>query len=669
MSGITGIYLLDGRPAQVETLTRMVDSLAHRGPDGADIWTEDAVGLGHRMLWTTPESLQEKLPRVAPGGNLVITADVRLDNRDELIEALGMRNYPEETITDSELILAAYQKWGESCPERLLGDFAFAIWNPSSRLLFCARDPMGVKPFYYYYQPNRLFAFGSEIKALFCLEEIPRQVNETKLGIFLCQLSGYAPLTNQTFYRNIWRLPPAYWMTVSPSDYRLNPYWDLEAEAAKIQLKSEQEYIEAFQERFTQAVACRLRSAYPVASHLSGGLDSSSVSCVARNILKQQGKGADLITIYGDCGLESTDEKSYVRAVLAQGGFQHSLAEISPYVISADQTVISWLDQPVEMPTPVILLGAVQTAAEQGARVMLTGHDGDTIVSHGRNYLAELVELEDWPALTEVLTTYLKQYQVEESLFKTKLDAKTFDYVLPYLRHQVRQGNYPKFFQKFSEIASHSQWGMKHNLRVIKHIFMPRSHWKSYNPAVNALWAREINLHQAIREEYEYQFAEYVPSQSRDHYRGILSGNILRSTEQQDGICSALAVEPRHPFLDKRVMALCVAAPAPLKFYNGMGRGVMRCAMQDILPPEVRERTSKVDFSEVIIKGLEQVEPHLLEDLLFNRESELGNYLDRKGLSKQYREFRNPKTNGVKKRRLARLLSKAADLAMWLEHF
>lgn len=668
MSGITGIYFFDERSADAETLARMVDSLAHRGADGVGIWREGAVGLGHRMLWVTPESLHEKLPLANRGGNLVLTADARIDNRDELIAALGMRGNPRETITDSELILAAYEKWGDSCPEKLLGDFAFAIWNRYERQLFCARDAMGVKPFYYYCQPDKFFAFASDIKALFCLEEVPRQVNDAKLGVYLCQLTGFAALKTETFYRNIFRLPPAHWMTVSPQGCRLKPYWDLEGEAGKIKLNSEREYIEAFQERFTQAVVCRLRSAYPVASNLSGGLDSSSVSCVARNFLKQQGNGADLITIYGDGGLESTDEKSYVQAVLAGGGFQHCFTNIDRNVISAAQTAISWINQPLQMPTPVILLAAVQTAQQQGARVMLTGHDGDTIVSHGRHYLAELVELENWPYLGEIISAYLNPYQMEESSSKIQLNSKVFQYVLPYLKHQLSQGNYTKFLKSWAEITDCFRWGILQNLRILKNcIIAPNVRWKQYNTAVSEAWAKQIHLQQLIQQEYEYQFAEYVPAQYQAHYRGILSDNLLNSTEEVDGICSGLSIEPRHPFLDKRVIELCLAAPAPLKFYNGMGRGVLRCAMMDILPPKVRERSSKIDFSEVIVKGLEKEEPKLLEDLLFNRESALGNYVSRKVLSKQYQEFLNPQTEGSRKKRLSRLLAKTADLAIWLD--
>ena len=129
MSAVVGVYHPDGRPVERTDLERMVEALAHRGPDGAGMWNKGPIGLGHRMLWTTPESLQERLPMMSQAGNLVLTADARIDNRDELIVTLGLADRPPAEIADSQLILAAYEKWGERCPEKLLGDFAFAIWD------------------------------------------------------------------------------------------------------------------------------------------------------------------------------------------------------------------------------------------------------------------------------------------------------------------------------------------------------------------------------------------------------------------------------------------------------------------------------------------------------------------------------------------------------------
>ncbi len=145
MSAILGIFNRNRAPVNRADLEKMVNLLAYRGPDDAAVWVDAAVGLGHRMLWTTPESLQEKLPLVDERGPFALTADARLDNRAELIALLDLRDRPPDTVSDSALILAAYLQWGEACAEKLLGDFAFALWDGRSRTLFCARDHFGAK--------------------------------------------------------------------------------------------------------------------------------------------------------------------------------------------------------------------------------------------------------------------------------------------------------------------------------------------------------------------------------------------------------------------------------------------------------------------------------------------------------------------------------------------
>src|SRR5260370_12222955 len=140
MSGISGIYFRDGRPVDPAIVDAMVSILSHRGPDRASRWIEGPVGLGHRLLRTTPESLHEQLPLVSRNGHFVLTADARIDNRDELLEALGFAGLPPGEITDSAIILKAYEEWCENCPERLRGDFAFAICASPRELLFFARE-------------------------------------------------------------------------------------------------------------------------------------------------------------------------------------------------------------------------------------------------------------------------------------------------------------------------------------------------------------------------------------------------------------------------------------------------------------------------------------------------------------------------------------------------
>jgi asparagine synthase (glutamine-hydrolysing) len=374
MSGIAGIYYLDGRPVERTDVQRMVDSIAHRGPDGCGVWTDGSVGLGHRMLWTTPESLHEKLPLSNKTGDLTITADARIDNRDELILVLNFNGRPRETITDSELILTAYEKWGDKCPEKLLGDFSFAIWDKRKQTVFCARDHMGVKPFYYYHSDN-VFVFASEIKALLSLSEVPRYLNEVKVADYL--MSTLEDKTN-TFYKKIFRLPPAHLKTADNKRIPVQPYWSLDP-LRELKLSSDEEYAEAFRNLFKKSVHCRLRSAFPIGSMLSGGLDSSSIVCMARHLLSQNGGGKlhTFSAVFDD--VPECDERQFINTVLIQGGLE-------PHYIQADRIsplvdldhVFYHQDEPFYAPNLFIDWRLCGAAQKHGIRVLLDGTDGDS---------------------------------------------------------------------------------------------------------------------------------------------------------------------------------------------------------------------------------------------------------------------------------------------------
>jgi asparagine synthase (glutamine-hydrolysing) len=284
MSGIAGVYNLDGRPVDAALLRRMTERIAHRGPDGAGYWMDGPIGLGHQMLHTTPEALVEKQPFLNARGDLCLTLDGRVDNREELRAALEAHGAKLRTDTDAELVLQAYECWGEECPRRLLGDFAFAIWDRRQRQLFCARDILGFKPFYYY-TDGRTFLFGSELPQLFEDTTIRREPNEGMIGEYLVMA---VTSQEETLYRDIFRLPPAHVVSVQGGQLRKERYWTLDL-AKQIRYRTDEEYAAHFFAVFKEAVRCRLRSHGAVGAHLSGGLDSSSVVCMAQGLYREGG--------------------------------------------------------------------------------------------------------------------------------------------------------------------------------------------------------------------------------------------------------------------------------------------------------------------------------------------------------------------------------------------
>ncbi|MFA5353226.1 MAG: lasso peptide isopeptide bond-forming cyclase [Thermodesulfovibrionales bacterium] len=564
MSGIAGLCFFDGRPVRQELLKGLTGILSHRGPDGEGVWASGPVGLGHRMLHTTPESLHEKLPLVDEKSKCAITADARIDNRDELISALGLQAR-DRVIADSEIILEAYKKWGEDCTSRLLGDFAFAIWDGRKRELFCARDHFGVKPFYYY-KSDRIFAFASEEKALFVIPEIPQKTNELKIACFLEPILLHEDKV-MTFHEAILRLPPASSMIVSDKGITISSYWSLDPHY-EIRYRTDEEYAEAFRGIFTDAVACRLRSAFPLGSRLSGGLDSSSVTCVASNILSGQPLhtfSAIFPTIM-EC-----DESSYINTALTR-------ENLIPTYVHADELdpvahikeALRYQDGPFYAPNLFMDTAIHNKAKEKGVRIILDGLDGDTTVSHGIAYLPELARGLKWFALYKNLQNLSINFdKPATSIFKSRV-------LSPMLPESVKKTY--RFLRGWKE--------------------------PSFDTLVNPDFARGVALEGRIRQAHD-QFR--MPRTEKEHHGNVLRSSLLpHALEIFNRDISSFSMEARHPFFDKRLVEFCFGLPADQKLSQGWTRMILRRAMSDVLPQEIQWRVGKADLSPMLATTLKR---------------------------------------------------------------
>lgn len=670
MSGIVGIYYLDGRPVDRENLIKMVDILAHRGPDGADIWVNGCVGLGHRMLWTTPESLFEKLPYCNQTGDLVITADARIDNREELIAALQINNRPADKIVDSELILAAYEKWGEDCPQHLLGDFAFAIWDERKQVLFCARDHMGVKPFYYY-SSNNTFVFGSEIKAIFCLSGIPRRLNEVKIGEYLVSMSEDKSIT---FYQDILRLPPACCISISLKGIQIRSYWSLDPER-ELKLGSNEEYAEALREVFTEAVRCRLRSAFPIGSHLSGGLDSSSVTCVARNLLAQH--GTHQLHTFSNVfdAVPQCDERPFMNAVIAQGG-------LKPHFIITDQTgplseledIFQYQDQVFLGPNHYQIWIVNRAANKEGIRILLDGFDGDTTLSHGHYYLVELARSGNWATFARELNQLARNLD-------GSIQAGLESYGFPFLEELSRQGKWRTLAKQTAEISKYFtitqkylflQYGLKPLVPSFLKQFrrkllghdepIDNNYW-----IVNSQFEQEISLKKQVQAIVALKNSQKV-TERKAHLQAINYGLITSLMETVDNYASAFNIEARHPFMDKRLLEFCLSLPSEQKLSQGWTRLIMRRAMTNILPQKVQWRAKKTNLSPSFLYSLLNVNRKILDEIMQTNLNNIQAYVDTSSVYKACKSL--PLADEIqfdtKENSVALEIFKVVALSLWL---
>jgi asparagine synthase (glutamine-hydrolysing) len=282
MCGIAGICHVDGEPVALPSLQRMTDLLSHRGPDGEGHYADGPVGLGHRRLAIIDLSSAGHQPMANETGDVVITYNGEIFNFQTLrveLESLGHRFH---SRTDSEVAVHAYEAWGPASVERLNGMFAFAIWDARRRRLFLARDRVGVKPLYYYWDGRRLI-FASEIKAILSHPDVPRRLNPAALNQYF---TFQNVLTDDTLFDGIRILPAGTWLTLDVGERAqptMHQYWDFDFNAT--QSMSREAAVEELHRLLTQAVTRQLVSDVPIGTYLSGGMDSGSITAVARRNL------------------------------------------------------------------------------------------------------------------------------------------------------------------------------------------------------------------------------------------------------------------------------------------------------------------------------------------------------------------------------------------------
>jgi asparagine synthase (glutamine-hydrolysing) len=542
----------DGAPVSSESLAPMAAAMSFWGPDGHGQWCGDGAGLGHLLLHVTPESLHERLPasiRTAP--HLVITADARIDNREELFDVLSVPRLGREQTPDSSLILLAYERWGADCVERLLGDFAFAIHDARERRLFCARDPFGCKPFIYHLDGKR-FVFASDVRGALALVDSPR-LNEPLLAAYL-QMKTYHAEKRLTFFEEIVKLPPAHTLTLTAAGVRISRYWSPE-DAPAIRLATDEEYAEQMRNLFGQAVECRLRSAFPVGSHLSGGLDSSAITVLAARIQYARGReiGAFSWSPPPGSGADGGRGDEHLRI----GSVCRAENLTCRYLPVTRQNYFDWFRQDFTVePTEMMAReGNVQLcAAAEGRRVMLSGWGGDEAVSgRAASALAEFFAGRRWPDFRALVESRMDAPDGNSGVVvrARKLAGVLRDIATPHLADSL----YSLFY---SDI-----W-LEHRSPCIEPTFA-RLHRKAVRELRGPAYRPQPAVRSSICHLLDY---------------GHLSGRL------EDWATSGAAhrLVYRYPLLDRRLVEFTLGVPAIQLCKIGQRPALFRRSVSELLP-------------------------------------------------------------------------------------
>lgn len=558
MSGIGGILYLDDRQVLSEELTSLIKSISHRGTDKTDYYLTGRVGLIHCMLYTTPESLEEPLPYTDSLSGNTITADARIDNREDLIAELGLSGITAK-IPDSQLILKAYNKWGEDCAQRLIGDFAFAVWDHKQQKIFCARDHMGVKPFYYFHSSN-IFIFGSEIKAILQTGMVATAINEQRI---LDYLVFYNSDHSSTFYRDIRRLPARHKLSVTPHHFRVEPYWDFSPKK-ELRLPTDDEYAAAFREHFEKAVSCRLRSAYPVGAFLSGGLDSSSIACVASKQMIQMGREplitfSEIFESLPPHVQNKADERQYMDAAIQHCRSEAHFVPINEHGPLRGLDATNY-DEPMPYFNGYLLDQTYIDARKRGVRVLLDGTDGDTTVSHGYERLYNLgTRCRLFTLLTEtrdLCRLNNHKFSIKETLWKYSIRPSFSDDFVDSVKRLIGKADNTHKYPMVDNLQPNTAHGVDWEARA-----------------------------QTLGEKHSTCRQGRLPQ-----YRSFISPAQQYAMEFIDNRGAYYPIESRYPFWDRRLMEFCLALPLEQKLKNGWTRVILRRAMKGILPPITENR-------------------------------------------------------------------------------
>ncbi len=395
MSAIFGIFQRDGSPVDPEKLASLQQSHQRWGPDGSQTWLGTGAaaccGLGQARFFTTPEAHAEHLPLFDPQRGLAFTAAGRVDNRSELMAALPalVAAWPQATLSDGDLMYLAYLHWGADAPQHIYGDWAFAAYHTAEQRLFIARDHLGNTALYYCCDAQT-FAFASDRHALPALGLPPGEMDELYLAQVLISWPAYHG--ERTIFNRLKRLPPAHTLSVNPQQLAARQYWFLE-KTPLLRLPNRQAYAEAFLEVFDRAVQAQLRQpagAGPIASSLSGGLDSGAVTASAAKFLAQTGQTLDAYTstpLYDTkayVGQRFGDEWEYAQATAEYAGIRRhqavDAAEIG--VIASIRTMLAIQGEPMHAAgNQYWIIAMLRAAQAAGSRVFLTGQQGNAGIS------------------------------------------------------------------------------------------------------------------------------------------------------------------------------------------------------------------------------------------------------------------------------------------------
>jgi asparagine synthase (glutamine-hydrolysing) len=632
MCGFTGVYHLNGTPVPVALVQTMNAALVHRGPDDQGL-TAIATATGRSFSSGDPEgcnlvmasrrlsiidlSSAGRMPMSNPNQSIWLVYNGEIYNYREVRSKLESLGHVFRSGTDTEVIIEAYQEWGTACLTHFNGMWSFALYDVGKRQLFCSRDRLGIKPFYFFFD-GKTFVFGSEIKSILAHPGLRFQPNPQAMFNYLARSYRFVDGRPTTFFEGIRQIEPGCSLLVDDRGIEILSYWRLDPSGIQDHDYTDEQYVGRYLELLDDSVRLRLRSDVPVAVQLSGGLDSSAVAVLAARCL---GTG---LPVFSACYDEKPfDERDFIAPTVTS-----IKARFTPIFPRPDRLLeelppmIRAFDEPI---CTVTFFAHWQVMAEvhrQGYKVILNGHGAD------------------------------------------ELAAGYYDHFLHHFGDLRRQGANGRLDAEVKAwLANHGRERADHLDEYFKLLDVGRPYMedylKNFTPYENALGPALKSI-------------TVEPKPNQDIFDSLLTNRLYNELryetlpavlKAEDRVSMAFSIESRLPFLDYRLVEFMFSVPNALKIKNGLGKYIQRQALAGVIPEMVRTRSEKVGFNAPSEKWFRTYLGHSFENLCHDSILYDTGLLDRAGFSHLWEEHRSGRANHYQ------YLWQVLNLDIWIREY
>ena len=593
MSAICGIVHYNQAPFAAQRCHVVQDALAPYGSAAEGRWDGQHVALGSRLSRLLPEDEYDRQPLFGGDGRFVLVADLRLDNRAALGARLRLPGSRLKTMADADVLLVAYERWGTQTPAQLVGEFAFAVWDKQERSLFLARDHLGRRPLFYYRGKGYL-GFSSMPRGLLALPDVSSAPDQQRIKELMFNVPFSAP--DGSYFSDLRRLPAGHSASVrADGTFSTTRYWTLPTEE-RITFTSDDDYVDAFIEKLDEAVRCRLRSHGNVASLISGGFDSATVSSVAARLLAETGQSLDAYTaIPNPIGLPTGTTQ-----VLNEGPLAAQVASLFPnirhhQIRTDDESIVAMLEATYAFCNcPIKNVGNLpwyiaigKLAAQRGASTLLVGDLGNFSVSYrGDHALNALLREGRLNALGAQLSLQMQglSYRRRLSVMYRMVKPSLPDKWQFWLEH---------FLSRSPKADARQETGIQ---RAVLETF---------------------DFHRYSRTRASYANTTAILQESRRHRRAkLLHGD---TSELRKGMHALSGVETRDPTTDIRLIQYCQAIPVEQFAKDGTTGWLLRRALARYWPADiVASRTRGRQSADLQYKMRRETDALTAEIALFN---------------------------------------------------